>query len=127
MVSAMLPFWRKAAMFAGALGGLLAGSCAGQQLEGRWRGPFPLTDATECVLNLYANRTFDLACGESNWIGAGRYRRDGDRMRFDFTVLHRNRTPVSRLPVLALSLQGRGNTVVLRNEAGQRFALERRL
>jgi hypothetical protein len=123
IVSAMTQLWpRRTAMLATicALFG-----CSGQVVEGRWRGPFPLEDAKVCVLNLYSNRHFDLACGANDWVGSGRYHVDSDKLTFDFELLLHRSERVRPMPVLSLRLEGHGNEITLLNDAGQQYRLSR--
>lgn len=85
--------------------------CRGQSLEGAWRGPFPLAEAEDCRVRLLPARSFDLACrGHNEWVGLGRFRPEGDTLRFEFMKLARRKAPVDRLPdPIVLRFVGRGN------------------
>ena len=125
MVSGMRQLWLTP-LWAIAIATTIIG-CAGQNLPGRWRGPFPLDGARDCVLNLYGDHRFDLACQNRSWIGGGNYRTADDKLTFEFAVLARRDGPIHHPPTVCVDLIAHGNEVTLRGENGQEFNLRRRL
>ncbi len=105
---------------------LLVG-CAGQNLEGRWRGPFPFADAKVCVLNIYEDHRFDLACQDHTWLGGGRYARDADNLTLTFAALAHHGRAVSPLPELKVQFVGHGNEVELIGVNRARYGLQRHM
>jgi len=101
--------------------------CRGENLSGRWRGPFPLEDAKDCVLNLYSDERFDLACSEHVWLGGGHYHVADDRLSFTFEVLARRENPVARLPKVDAQLVGKGNEIELKITNGDSYKLVRHM
>lgn len=98
--------------------------CTGQNVEGAWRGPFPLEGAADCRIRLLSNRTFDLSCPDSGWVGTGRYTKAADRLEFSFEALTRHEArPVGGIPKVELGMEGRGN----RLELGDPRTRDRRL
>jgi hypothetical protein len=125
MVSAMVRLWLTS-LTVGAIACVSLG-CADQNIQGRWRGPFPLEDAKACVLNLYGAQQFDLACQDHTWVGGGRYEDTEDGIQFDFDVLAKRGQRVETLPSLRLDKAQRGNELLLVIHHGQSFRLTRGL
>lgn len=101
--------------------------CSGQNLEGRWQGPFPLEDAKACVLNLYKEHQFDLACDGHVWVGEGRYEQMQTSVRFTFSTLVHRDEKLARAPDIEVHLQGRGNAIVLSGANDRKYELTRKM
>jgi hypothetical protein len=93
---------------------VVAAGCTGQNLEGRWQGPLPYEDATDCRIRMFGSGAFDLVCANDAWIGAGRYDRTGEKLVFRYEALARKDEVVRDPPNLELTYVGRGNTLELR-------------
>jgi hypothetical protein len=104
----MLRFWPTLA-----IAGILMSGCSGQNLEGRWKGSLPYADAEDCRIKMYSDGRFDLVCAHNAWVGAGRYRRSGNELIFDYVVLTRNGTAIDKPEPLDFTLDGRGNEIRL--------------
>lgn len=117
-MSAMIRLWPSLGV--GCL--LLIGSfgCTGQNVEGAWRGAFPLEDAKDCRIRLTFDRRFDLACRtDSGWLAAGRYSREGDGLVFHFESLARRGEAIRDLPLpIRMRMEGKGNTICLTQAPG---------
>lgn len=106
---------------------MVCGGCRGQDLQGRWVGPFPLSGATDCVLNMYSEDRFDLGCQDRIYLGGGRYHKSGDELEFNFLLLSRREEKLKRVPTVRVRLEGKGNEIVLRLDNGQEYHLHRAL
>lgn len=108
------------------MAGCLTLGCTGQNLPGRWRGPFPLDGADAAVLTLYGDRRFDLTCERDRWIGGGTYDRTNESIRFDFGILMHRGEKVPKPPTIECGFEGKGNEIVLRL-AGKSYSLLRKI
>jgi len=101
--------------------------CSGQNFEGAWRGSLPLEDAEDCRLRLGDNGRFDLSCQGEEWVGLGRWERNGSRIRFEFERVARRERPLTDPPILDLYVEGRGNEIGLRVAEREREYVLRRI
>jgi hypothetical protein len=85
--------------------------CTGQTFDGRWAGPLPYQDASECRIQLRANGHFDAVCRDESWVGAGRWEVREGRLRLTYLALARSGNPVADPQPLVLEVTGRGNTL----------------
>jgi hypothetical protein len=85
--------------------------CTGQNIEGSWLGPMPFEDAKSCRIKIYSDRRFDVACGQMEWTGAGKYERNGDSLRLTFSAWVHRGQPQRINPDLHLTFSGEGNTL----------------
>jgi len=87
--------------------------CAGQNVEGAWRGGLPLDGAESCLIRLGADGTFDASCPKGGILMEGGYRVSGDTFTLESkSYTFQNRAAVSR-PVFEFRLEGRGNRMTL--------------
>lgn len=101
--------------------------CTGQNLEGAWRGPFPLEKANDCRTRLYQDGTFDLSCRDrSSWKGVGRWKRKGQEVELVFSLLGEGEKKALQLPTVRFRLTGRGNEIELEETAGRNRYVWRR-
>lgn len=104
--------------------------CTGQNIEGAWRGPFPFDGAEDCLVKVQNNGSFTLGCREDVWVGAGKWRRQNNRLELDFVLLtHRGEAVRQRGEPLQLRLDGAGNTlcVGLPTDNGEPYCWRREL
>jgi hypothetical protein len=107
----MVQFWRMT-LAVGAMAAILW-SCSGQNLEGAWFGPFPYPDADACRIRLYDDNRFDLACGQDEWVGAGKYERTEGGIRFLYIALARRGALVRQPEPVDVKFTGHGNRLEL--------------
>ncbi len=69
---------------------------------------------------MVAGSGFELVCARDEWVGLGRYSREGDRLRFTFTALTRKGEVVKRPEPVEFVFSGRGNEMALRLPNGSR-------
>lgn len=96
-------------------GSYVCGGCTGQDVEGAWRGPFPLEDAKDCRIRLRNDHTFDLSCHSGrDWMGSGTYVHGGNSLTFDFRGLASNGHVARPKPLpICLGLTGGGNSMIM--------------
>jgi len=72
-------------------------------------------------MRMHADGTVDLSCkGKAGWIGAGRWTREGERLRLKWTILGQDADPKPGSgPDMDFRLQGFGNRIVLQDDVGR--------
>jgi hypothetical protein len=90
---------------------LAAAGCAGQNIEGAWRGPFPLAGARTCELKLQNDRSATIQCDGTAIVGGGRYHWDGSRLEIALSVLTYEGKKVPAPAPFVFKVRGEGNTL----------------
>jgi len=89
----------------------LLGGCAGQSVEGAWRGPFPLAPDKPCELRLQSDRSAAVECAGGALVGAGRYDWDGTTLEIALTALALDGEKAKPPAPLRFRVEGHGNTL----------------
>jgi hypothetical protein len=99
--------------------------CAGQNVEGRWQGAFPLEGSKECELRLESNHAFTVDCDEDAVVGGGQYTWNGRVLGLDFSILTYAGKIVGPKPAMEFEIVPGGNQMVARRNH-QSFVWTRR-
>ena len=96
--------------------------------QGAWLGPWPLDGADDCRTRLYPNGRFDMQCrAKERYAASGTWLREGNTIRFDFTLFVRNGETQTIVKPIVLRTDGTCNTMFVGpvGERGEPFKWQR--
>jgi hypothetical protein len=94
--------------------GCLCIGCSGQDVVGRWKGPWPMAGAEDCRTQLKSGSNFELVCAGDSWVGVGRYSKEGDSLKFAFQALASRGEVIKEPQPVEFVFEGRGNEMSMR-------------
>lgn len=93
-----------------------AAGCTGQNVEGAWRGGFPLEGANVCEVKLRSDHSATVQCDDTAIVGGGNYRYDGQNLEIDLAILTYHGKKVESPKPYRFRVEGHGNVIRLRTE-----------